>query len=117
MRGLLLAMILCSTAANAAPYTITMGDKAAGSEVFGPADLICDLNKCRMFTLPVASHVPANAIIEFGQPKMTGQDRIVMRRCIELCRAIVTGVRIASPTRQESQRPEIYITPSELLIQ
>ncbi len=108
---------LAAGAASAKPATITVGAPHPGALVYGPADMLCDLNKCRLFGLPAALHLPANAIVEFGVPQMEGQQRIELRRCFQLCRASVLGFASDATSPPGHGNPTVFITPIELRLE
>jgi len=115
---LALAASVWLIAAGARPVTIIVGTVNSDSKVYGPADMLCDLNKCRLFNLPVALGLAPNTIVEFGIPEMRGQDRIGMRRCMEeMCRASVLGYPSARTSPPGHSGPTVFITPVELRLE
>ena len=103
----------------ATAQTIKLQTPAADAETFGPGDMICDLNKCRLFNLPSApERYPDRVLVEFGFPGMSGQDRFLIRKCTGvLCRATVSGSRLAPTSRPESDNPTLFLTPAEIKLQ
>ena len=114
MRALPLATaLLLSFGAQASPVTLIVGQPHSPSKLYGPADMLCDLHKCRLFNLPV-SVVAAKTIVEFGLPSITGQDAVEFRRCFALCRASVLGYESAPTSPPEQSNPTVFITPIEM---
>ena len=115
----LAAMVCTGSGAARAAETIKLGEPTTAAETFGPGDLICDLNKCRLFNLPSdPARYSARALVEFGFPGMSGQDRFVIRRCTgTLCKATVTGKRTTPTSRPESANPTIFVVPVEIVVQ
>ena len=112
----LLAMLVLATAVQARPVTITVGAAHTPSMTYGPADMLCDLNTCRLFNLPKEEGLPAGTIVEFGFPQMGGQDRVDLRRCLQLCRASVVGYA-TSQTTPDHGNPTVAITPIEMRLE
>lgn len=113
--ALIVAACLLMAAGGRPPPVIVVGSPNSSSRVFGPADMLCDLNKCRLFNLPVEEGLPAGTIVEFGIPEMRGQDRVEMRRCTEqLCRATVLGYPSPRTSLPGHSNPTLFITPVEL---
>jgi hypothetical protein len=114
----LVAALLLMAAAPRAPATIIVGAANSASKVYGPADMLCDLNKCRLFNLPAAQGLQPNTIVEFGIPEMNGQDRVDMRRCSEqMCRASVFGYPSERTSLPGHSGPTLFITPVELRLE
>ena len=84
---------------------------------YGPADMLCDLNTCRLFNLPKDVGLPANAIVQFGLPQLSGQDRVDIRRCLQVCRATVTGFEAPQKPAWDPANPIITITPIEMRLE
>jgi hypothetical protein len=82
--------------------------------VYGPADMLCDLNKCRLFNLPRTVVPVANTIVEFGLPEVMGQAAVEFRRCFALCRASVLGYESTPTSKPEQSNPTVFITPIEI---
>ena len=116
LSGLIIAGLSGAWPTMAKADTIKLGEVTAATEKFGPGDMICDLNKCRLFNMPPDSaRYSDRALIEFGFPGMSGQDRFIMRRCTgALCRATVSGIRTAPTSRPESANPTIFVVPAEI---
>ena len=113
-----LAGFFITSAASAHPITLVVGEQHTPSELFGPADMLCDLNKCRMFNLPDRAGLPPDTIVEFGLPEMQGQYRIALRHCIEaLCRASVLGFASEPTSAPGHSRPTLFITPIEMRLE
>ena len=107
---------MSGAATMAAAETIRLGDASAATETFGPGDMICDLNKCRLFNMPSdPARYSDRALVEFGFPGMSGQNRFIMRRCTgRLCKATVSGTRTTPTSRPESANPTIFLVPAEI---
>ncbi len=100
------------------PGTIYVGAPNPAAVVYGPADMLCDLNKCRLFSLPADSGLASGTIVMFGLPAVGGQDRIDMRRCLEsVCRASVLGFQSPPTSPSEYAGPSVFITPIEIRLQ
>ncbi len=99
------------------PVTIYVGAPNPAAVLYGPADMLCDLNKCRLFRLPASNGLAPNTIVVFGYPGVAGQDRIDLRRCLELCRASVLGYPSTATSPSEFAGPSVFITPVELRLQ
>ncbi len=100
------------------PVTLFVGTANRASRVFGPADMLCDLNKCRLLNLPKVNNLEPKTIVEFGIPDMSGQDRVEMRRCTEhLCRASVLGYPSERTSPPGHSRPTVFITPVEMRLE
>jgi hypothetical protein len=118
--ALLGAALLTAAAAppSHAPTSIFVGTANAATKSYGPADMVCDLNKCRLFSLPPDAGLQPNTIVEFGIPDMGGQDRVEMRRCMEtMCRATVLGYPSERTSSPGHAGPTVFITPVELRLQ
>ena len=113
----LAVLLLASHLAQARPVTMIVGAAHEPNMLFGPADMLCDLNKCRLFGLPKTEHLAANAIIEFGLPQLDGQNRIDIRRCFQICRASVLGFETPLRSPVEHGNPVVAITPIELRLE
>ncbi len=112
------ASVLLMAANGRPPVTLFVGGANSADRVYGPADMLCDLNKCRLFNLPKAENLEPNTIVEFGIPDMTGQDRVEMRRCTEqLCRASVLGYPSERTSPPGHSGPTVFITPVELRLE
>jgi len=113
--SLAFAALLIMAAGGKPPVTIYVGAPNPAAKVYGPADMLCDLNKCRLFNLPKADGLASNTIVEFGIPEMSGQDRVEMRRCTEtICRASVLGFPSERTSPPGHSGPAAFITPIEL---
>ena len=110
------AMVLAA-GALARPVTITVGGTHTPSVRYGPADMLCDLNTCRLFNLPEEAGLPPGAIVEFGLPQLSGQDRVDIRRCFQVCRASVVGFAVSSLPPPERGNPTVAITPVEMQLE
>lgn len=108
---------VCIHAAQARPLTMYVGSPHDPSVLYGPADMLCDLFKCRLFVLPATSGLPAGAIVEFGLPSLNGQNRVDIRRCFQVCRASVLGFETDQKNRPEHGKPTVAITPIELRLE
>lgn len=115
LAAILLAGSVTAAAARDRPLTIYVGQPTPDDIVYGPSDMLCDLNKCRLFNLPEALGLPKEAIVEFGLPLLQGQARIDLRRCFEdLCRASVLGYVSAPTSEPGHSKPTVFITPVEI---
>ncbi len=104
-----------SRAADLPSVTLNLGPAHEGSVTYGPADMLCDLEKCHMFKVP---GMPSNGTVDFQMPFLKGQDRQDLRRCFSLCRALVTGYPSEPEHRTPDQRnPSITIIASEMRLQ
>ena len=112
-----LVVLLAAAAVQAKPATIIVGGPHTPSMVYGPADMLCDLDTCRLFNLPKETGLPPDAIAEFGLPKLGGQDRVELRRCFKVCRASVVGYETKQKTPPEHGNPTIAITPIEMRLE
>lgn len=102
-------------AADLPPVTFKLGPAHEGEVAYGPADMLCDLDKCHMFKVP---GMPPNGTVDFQMPNLQRQERLDLRRCFSLCRASVTGYPSVPEHRTPDQRnPSITITASELRLQ
>ena len=93
--------------------TLKVGPPHQGAILYGPADMLCDLDKCHMFTVP---GFPKNGTVDFQMPALKGQERTDLRRCFNLCHVTVLGYvsdDTGHPT-PDQQNPSITITPVEL---
>lgn len=110
-----LAAAVLLMGAGHSPVTIYVGAPSSRATVYGPADMLCDLNKCRIFNLPQGAGIAPNTIVEFGVPEMNGQDRLDMRHCSEqMCRASVLGYPSERTSLPGHAGPTVFITPIEL---
>jgi hypothetical protein len=109
--------LLMAAAAQAKPATITVGAAHTPSVQYGPADMLCDLNTCRLFNLPTATGLPRNAIVQFGLPQLDGQDRVDLRRCFQICRASVIGYVAPQKSPPEPANPTVSIIPIEMRLE
>jgi hypothetical protein len=114
--GLLIAALLIPFWAQARSVTLSVGRAHTPSMVYGPADMLCDLHKCRLFNLPPTVTPIANTIVEFGLPEVAGQDAVEFRRCFALCRASVLGYESNPTSKPEQSNPTVFITPIEIRI-
>jgi hypothetical protein len=97
------------------PVTITLAPAHAGSTTYGPADMLCDLDKCHMFKVP---GMPPNGTVDFQMPFLKGQERTDLRRCFSICRATVVGYPSEPEHRTPDQRnPSITIAATEMNLQ
>ena len=112
-----LAAMLWGTAVHARPVTVAVGAPHTPRMVYGPADMLCDLDTCRLFNLPRESGLAPNAIVEFGLPKLGGQDRVDLRRCFKVCRASIVGYMTTQKTPPEHGNPTVAITPIEMRLE
>lgn len=119
MRAPFLAAAVLLLAAGRSPATIHVGAPSSRALIYGPADMLCDLNKCRIFNLPKATGLARNTIVEFGMPEvMNGQDRVEMRRCSEqMCRASVLGYPSERTSLPGHTGPTVFITPVEIRLE
>jgi hypothetical protein len=109
--------VLMATAAQAKPATIQVGPAHTPSVDYGPADMLCDLNTCRLFNLPKETGLPPNAIVQFGLPQLDGQDRVDLRRCFQICRASVIGYAAPQKAPQGPENPTVSIIPIEMRLE
>ena len=115
MRILLVLSVFLLGAAPLPAVTFHLAPPHPGSATYGPADMLCDLDKCHMFKVP---GMPSNGTVDFQMPFLQGQDRVNLRRCFSLCRATVTGYPSEPEHRTPDQRnPSISIAATELQIQ
>lgn len=120
LRAALLSLIVTVVtvgAAQARPVTLFVGKPSPDAILYGPADMLCDLNKCRLFELPASLHLVPGTIVEFGLPAMGGQDRIDLRRCFQVCRAGVLGYQSPNTSPPGQSNPTIAITPIEIRLE
>lgn len=114
-RSPVLAAAVLLLAAGRLPATIYVGVPNSRASIYGPADMLCDLNKCRIFNLPQTKGLARDTIVEFGIPELNGQDRVEMRRCSEqMCRASVLGYPSERTSMPGHTGPTVFITPVEL---
>lgn len=99
---------------QARPVTMFVGAAHTPNVLYGPADMLCDLNTCRLFSLPKGNGLSSEAIVEFGLPQLNGQDRVDIRRCFQICRASVLGFETRPKVPPEHANPTVVITPIEL---
>ena len=105
-----------ASAATLKAVTLKVGPAHPGAILYGPADMLCDLDKCHMFEVP---GFPKNGTVDFQMPALTRQDRIDLRRCFNICRVSVLGYvsdETGHPT-PDQQNPSITITPVELRLE
>ena len=115
MRRLLILSVFLMAAEPMGPITFHLAPAHPGSTSYGPADMECDLDKCHMFKVP---GMPPNGTVDFQMPFLQGQDRVNLRRCFSLCRAVVTGYPSEPEHRTPDQRnPSISIAAIDLSIQ
>ncbi|WP_158747033.1 hypothetical protein [Acidisphaera sp. L21] len=115
MRRLVIFSVFLMAAAPLPPVTFHLAPPQAGSTDYGPADMLCDLDKCHMFKVP---GMPSNGTVDFQMPFLKGQERTDLRRCFSLCRAKATGYPSEPEHRTPDQRnPSISIAVTELSIQ
>lgn len=115
MRRSLLFVPLFLMAADLPPVTLHLGPPHDGSVTYGPADMLCDLDKCHMFKVP---GLPANGTVDFQMPFLKGQERTDLRRCFSLCRGTVVGYPSEPEHRTPDQRnPSITISAIEMRLQ
>ncbi len=115
--GLSVLAVLVASGAEARPVTIVVSGPHTPSLTYGPADMLCDLNTCRLFNLPKELGLAPDAIVEFGLPQLGGQDRVDIRRCFQICRASVIGYETKEKTPPEHGNPTVAISPIELHLQ
>ena len=115
--ALTLAVVLLAAGAQARPVTIVVGADHTPSTVYGPADMLCDLNTCRLFNLPAETGLPPDAIVEFGLPQLSGQGRVDIRRCFQICRASVLGFQTQEKPPPEQGNPTVAIVPIEMRLE
>ena len=113
----LAAVSLAAASADARPVTMYVGAPHTPFVTYGPADMLCDLNTCRLFNLPKEVGLAPSAIVEFGLPQLNGQDRVDIRRCFQICRATVTGFETQLKTPPEHGNPTVAITPIEMRLE
>ncbi len=112
---LAIAIIAMPFAAGAKePVTVYVGSPHDGAILYGPSDMLCDMHMCRMFGVPASPAVPKGATVEFGLPQPTGQARIDIRRCLEMCHASVLGYPSERTSKQTSPGATVFITPVEM---
>ncbi len=112
MRRLLVLCVMLGAAEPLPPVTLTVAPRHDGSVVYGPADMLCDLDKCHMFKVP---GMPANGTVDFQMPSLQGQDRTDMRRCFSLCRAQVVGYPDVPEHGTPDQRnPSLSVAVTEI---
>ena len=115
MRRWLILSVFLAAAAPLAPVTFHLAPPHEGSATYGPADMLCDLDKCHMFKVP---GMPSNGTVDFHFPQLSGQERVDLRRCFSLCRATVQGYPSEPDHRTPDQRnPSLSIAATELQIQ
>ncbi len=105
-----------ATAAPLPQVTLTVGAPHPGAVIYGPADMLCDLDKCHMFEVP---GFPRNGTVDFQMPSLKGQERTDLRRCFNICRVSVLGFvsdETGHPT-PDQRNPSITITPVELRLE
>ncbi len=105
-----------ASAAVLKAVTLTVGPAHVGAIIYGPADMLCDLDKCHMFLVP---GFPKNGTVDFQMPALKGQERTELRRCFNICRVSVLGYvsdETGHPT-PDQQNPSITITPVELRLE
>jgi hypothetical protein len=110
------ALTAQSGAAVLKAITLKVGPAHNGAIVYGPADMLCDLDKCHMFMVP---GFPKNGTVDFQMPALKGQERTELRRCFNICRVSVLGFvsdETGHPT-PDQQNPSITITPVELRLE
>ncbi len=113
-----LVVMLMGAAPAPEPATIQVNPPNPQAVLYGPADMLCDLNKCRMFRLPAEDKLAPGTIVVFGYPgNVSGQDRITLRRCLDVCRAAVLGYPSPPTSPSEYPGPSVFITPVELRLQ
>jgi hypothetical protein len=103
-------------AAPLAAVTLKVGPPHTGAILYGPADMLCDLDKCHMFMVP---GFPKNGTVDFQMPNLKGQERTDLRRCFNLCRVSVLGFvsdETGHPT-PDQENPSITITPVEVRLE
>ncbi len=111
--ALALAAPLAKAAAPLPAVTLTIGPPHPGAIVYGPADMLCDLDKCHMFLVP---GLPKTGTVDFQMPSLKGQERTDLRRCFNVCHGTVLGYvsdETGHPT-PDQQNPSITITPVEI---
>ena len=116
-------ILLCIASWNAsaqvkgAPGVVTLvvGAPHPGAIVYGPADMLCDLEKCRMLKVPGQ---PDRAEVDFLLPNLKGEERADLRRCFSFCRASVLGyVAQDADAPLDPRNPSFTIIPVELRLQ
>ncbi len=112
----LLAALLPWTA-SARPATLFVGAPHTPSVLYGPADMLCDMFKCRLFNLPRGLAASTDTIVEFGLPTLSGQDRVDLRRCLQVCRASILGYESSPTSNPEHSKPTLFITPIEMRLE
>ena len=114
MRPVLLLSVLLM-AADLPPVTFELAQPHAGSATYGPAEMMCDGDKCHMFKVP---GMPSNGTVDFQMPFLKGQERTDLKRCYSLCTASAVGYPSDPEHRTPDQRnPSISIAVTELRIQ
>jgi hypothetical protein len=115
MRSLLILCLmapLLMAAEPLPPVTLKLAPPHPGSTTYGPADMLCDLDKCHMFKVP---GMPSNGTVDFQMPFLKGQERTDLRRCYSICRASAIGYPSEPEHRTPDQRnPSITIAVTEL---
>ena len=115
MRRRLLILSVLLMAADLPPVTLKLGPPHEGSTTYGPADMLCDLDKCHMFKVP---GLPPNGTVDFQMPFLKGQERKDLTRCYSLCRASVVGYPNEPDHRTPDQRnPSISIAATEMRLE
>ncbi len=115
MRRCVLMLSVLLMAADLPPVTLKLGPAHEGSATYGPADMLCDLDKCHMFKVP---GLPSNGTVDFQMPFLKGQDRKDLTRCFALCRASVVGYPNEPDHRTPDQRnPSITIAVTEMRLE
>lgn len=109
-----IALLAPGAAIARAPVVVYVGSPHDGSVVYGPGDMLCDLHLCRLFAVPQTPLTPKGVIVEFGIPQPSGQGRIDIRRCLQVCRASVLGFASERTSKQTSPGPAVFITPVEM---
>lgn len=94
---------------------LKVGEPHTEAIVYGPADMLCDFELCRMLKVP---GLPANAEVDFQAPNLKGDERADLRRCFRFCRASVLGY-VSNPagTVPDPHSPSFTIVPVELRLQ
>lgn len=110
------ALTVQAGAAVLKAVTLQVSPGHSGAIVYGPADMLCDLDKCHMFMVP---GFPKNGTVDFQMPSLKGQERTELRRCFNICRVSVLGYvsdETGHPT-PDQKNPSITITPVELRLE
>lgn len=108
--------VMAIAASPLPPATLKINPPHASTVTYGPADMMCDRDKCHMFLVP---GFPKNSTVDFQMPFLNGQNRTDLQRCFNVCKVSVLGYvsDVTGHPTPDQRNPSITITPIEIRLQ